>query len=122
MFNSYLIFQVGSAILELRQHNTFQGKLTSPWFRSTENSVLAGPCSNSESYVLEVVETSRQKAKTLVDQSVQVSMKRLCFLVFFFCVDEFPCLIKTRPDPLCSPDHGIFSPVYMVTFSTWINM
>ncbi|CAL9211151.1 unnamed protein product [Musa hybrid cultivar] len=63
--------QVGSAILELRQHNTFQGKLTSPWFRSTENSVLAGPCSNSESYVLEVVETSRQKAKTLVDQSVQ---------------------------------------------------
>ncbi|URE19476.1 hypothetical protein MUK42_11349 [Musa troglodytarum] len=63
--------KVGSAILELRQHNTFQGKLTSPWFRSTENSVLSGPCSNSESHVLEVVETSRQKAKTMVDQSVQ---------------------------------------------------
>ncbi|RRT77593.1 hypothetical protein B296_00018572 [Ensete ventricosum] len=87
---------VGSAILELRQHNTFQGKLTSPWFRATENSVLAGPCSNSESYVLEVVETSRQKAKTMVDQSVQRLVALFNFQAMFSVEGRKDALASTR--------------------------
>ncbi|WOL09085.1 protein ALWAYS EARLY 2-like isoform X4 [Canna indica] len=81
-------YQVDSSLLELRQCNvldlkqinTFQENSTPPYFRSPRNLGLLGPCrafqnddfcSKLESHFPEIVETSRKKAKIMVDHSVQ---------------------------------------------------
>ncbi|XP_038985220.1 protein ALWAYS EARLY 3-like isoform X2 [Phoenix dactylifera] len=73
--------QVGSALLVLRQRNTFHGISASPLHRSMENSGLAG-CSGSfntydlynhdtGSHVVEIVENSMSQARKMVDVTVQ---------------------------------------------------
>ncbi|KAL6009859.1 hypothetical protein ACLOJK_000290 [Asimina triloba] len=74
---------VASAVAYLRQRNTFQGNSIPPWFsRPVGNSGgPAGPPSSfdhstfstqdSGSQVVEIVESSRQKARTMVDAAMQ---------------------------------------------------
>ncbi|XP_072981693.1 protein ALWAYS EARLY 3-like isoform X2 [Typha angustifolia] len=74
--------QVASALLSLRQRNTYNGNLTHQWTRPIENQgVLAGPPESlgpsaflnqdSGSQVVEIVETSRRRARMMVDAAVQ---------------------------------------------------
>ncbi|XP_038971849.1 protein ALWAYS EARLY 2-like isoform X2 [Phoenix dactylifera] len=74
--------QVASALLSLRQRNTYHGNSTHAWVRSIENSGgAAGPpdsCNpsaflnqDSGSHVAEIVESSRRKARTVVDAAMQ---------------------------------------------------
>ncbi|XP_010931795.1 protein ALWAYS EARLY 3 isoform X3 [Elaeis guineensis] len=74
--------QVASALLSLRQRNTYHGNSTHAWVRPIENSGgPAGPadsCNSSAflnqdsgSHVTEIVESSRRKARTVVDAAVQ---------------------------------------------------
>lgn len=74
--------QVSSALLYLRQRNTYQGNTTSPWLKPAANSgASVGSLSSSEqiacipqesgSRVLEILETSRLKAQTMVDAAVK---------------------------------------------------
>lgn len=73
--------QVASALLSLRQRNTYHGNSTHAWGRPIENSGgAAGPpdsCNpsaflnqDSGSHVTEIVESSRRKARTVVDAAV----------------------------------------------------
>lgn len=71
--------QVASALLFLRQRNTYERNYTLSWNKSTETSAQKGsfnPSSvitnDSGSNVIEVIQSSRQKAKTIVDVAVQV--------------------------------------------------
>lgn len=75
--------QVASALLYLRKRNTFVGNSTSPHMGTVDSSNgTTGPTNSlnesvvidrySGSHVVEIVESSRCKAKTMVDLSVQV--------------------------------------------------
>lgn len=79
--------QVASALLYLRQRNTYNGNTTPTWLRPAENcGVLAGPPGSSNSpifisqdsgsHVMEVIDNSRRKARALVDTAV----KAMCSL------------------------------------------
>lgn len=74
--------QVSSALLYLRQRNTYQGSSPSPWVKPVANSGGSVGSLNSfeqtayipqesGSRVLEILETSRLKAQTMVDAAVQ---------------------------------------------------
>ncbi|XP_020105525.1 protein ALWAYS EARLY 2 isoform X3 [Ananas comosus] len=74
--------QVSSALLSLRQRNTYHGSSSHPWTRPVENSgAFAGPPDSynpsyflnqdSGSQVMEIVDTSRQRAKMMVDVALQ---------------------------------------------------
>ncbi|CAL9118890.1 unnamed protein product [Musa textilis] len=73
--------QVASALLSLRQRNTYHGNSTPPWTRPVENAGSVGspepfnpsafPNQDMGSHVREIVETSTQKARTMVDAAVQ---------------------------------------------------
>ncbi|KAL7205231.1 hypothetical protein ACSBR2_018211 [Camellia fascicularis] len=74
--------QVSSALLNLRQRNTYQGNSLSPWLNplATSNGFNGPPCSTdhpSISYqesgpnVVEIVKDSRFKAHTMVDAAIQ---------------------------------------------------
>ncbi|KAF9607392.1 hypothetical protein IFM89_034625 [Coptis chinensis] len=74
---------VSSALLYLRQRNTYQGNSPTPWLKPQANSgVPVGSLSSYEqaaflpqesgSRVVEILETSRLKAQTMVDAAVQV--------------------------------------------------
>ncbi|PKA56627.1 Protein always early 3 [Apostasia shenzhenica] len=72
--------QVASALIYLRQRNTYERNSTLPWHKAIENSGQHGtlnsttPFTNdSVSNVAEVIQSSRQKAKTMVDVAVQVN-------------------------------------------------
>lgn len=75
--------QVASALLYLRKRNTFVGNSTPPQMGTIDNSNgTTGPSSSLNesvvidrylgSHVVGIVESSRRKAKTMVDLSVQV--------------------------------------------------
>ncbi|WOL02517.1 protein ALWAYS EARLY 2-like isoform X2 [Canna indica] len=74
--------QVASALVSLRQRNRYHGNSATPWIRPMENS--GGPLGPPDSFnpsaflnqdlgshVVEIVETSRRKARTMVDAAVQ---------------------------------------------------
>ncbi|CAL9190453.1 protein ALWAYS EARLY 2-like [Musa acuminata AAA Group] len=73
--------QVASALLSLRQRNTYHGNSTPPWTRPVENAGSVGspepfnpsafPNQDMGSHVREIVETSTQKARTMVDAALQ---------------------------------------------------
>ncbi|KAJ4974391.1 hypothetical protein NE237_007565 [Protea cynaroides] len=74
--------QVSSALLYLRQRNTYLANPQSPWMNSIASSGITGgpPCSfdhpaflsqESGPHVVEIVESSRLKAKKMVDSAVQ---------------------------------------------------
>ncbi|XP_020596183.1 protein ALWAYS EARLY 2-like isoform X2 [Phalaenopsis equestris] len=71
--------QVASALLFLRQRNTYERNSTLTWNKSNETSVQQGSfnptalfVNDSGSNVFEVIQSSRLKAKTLVDVAVEV--------------------------------------------------
>ncbi|KAL0919995.1 hypothetical protein M5K25_009092 [Dendrobium thyrsiflorum] len=71
--------QVASALLFLRQRNTYERNSTLSWNKANETSMLQGSfnpsallANDSGSNVVEVIQSSRQKAKTMVDVAVQV--------------------------------------------------
>lgn len=71
--------QVASALLFLRQRNTYERNSTLPWSKLNETSIQQGSFNSSAlftndsgSNVVEVIQSSRQKAKTMVDVAVQV--------------------------------------------------
>ncbi|XP_074589493.1 protein ALWAYS EARLY 3-like [Curcuma longa] len=78
--------QVASALLSLRQRNTYHGNSTPSWNRPMENSGSLGlpetynssAILNQEfgSHVVEIVESSKRKARTMVDAAV----KAMCTL------------------------------------------
>lgn len=69
----------------MRERNTYLGNSTPPWHKPIDSS--AGPVSHhgsfnpvllaqdSGSHVLEIVQSSRQKARTMVDVAVQVCIQ-----------------------------------------------
>lgn len=71
--------QVASALLFLRQRNTYEKNCSLPWNKSNETSVQQGSFNSSAalltndsgSNVVEVIQNSRQKAKTMVDVAIQ---------------------------------------------------
>lgn len=74
-----LSLQVASALLFLRQRNTYERNSTLSWNKSNETSIQQGSfnlssvvTNDSGSNVIEVIQSSRQKAKTMVDVAVQV--------------------------------------------------
>lgn len=88
--------QVASALLSLRQRNTYHGNQLPSYPISMENggTITGAPDPynrfgyinpESGSQVMEVIETSRCKAKMMVDVAVQVSMSELfaclCYLI-----------------------------------------
>ena len=80
---TYFHIQVASALLSLRQRNTFHGHPTQSYPKCTENggsfNRTPDACNlfgyinqESGSQVMEVIETSRGRAKTMVDVAIQV--------------------------------------------------
>lgn len=90
----------------MRQRNTYHGNSTHAWVRPIEN--LGGPpgpldsCNpssflnqDSGSHVAEIVESSRRKARTVVDAAVQVDLTIAISLFQFIYVCgslSFQCL------------------------------
>lgn len=79
--------QVSSALLFLRQRNTYQGNIPLLWSKSMAS--LGDPSAHSSSFdymayqtqesgshVAEIVESSRTKAQKMVDAAVQVRKPR----------------------------------------------
>lgn len=74
--------QVSSALLHLRQRNTYQGNPLLPWLKHPANSTIHGGLPTSfdgfsisqelGSSVIEIVKGSRQKAHKMVDAAIQV--------------------------------------------------
>jgi hypothetical protein len=89
--------QVASALLSLRQRNTYHGNQVQSCPTSMENGGAFTRAPNpynhfgyinpeSGSQVIEVIETSRHRAKLMVDVAVQVSMSVIClFFQFDVC-------------------------------------
>ncbi|XP_020256591.1 protein ALWAYS EARLY 2-like isoform X1 [Asparagus officinalis] len=75
--------QVASALLYMRQRNTYPGNSTPPWQKSIDGSAI--PVAHQGSFnplllsqdsgsdVLEIVQSSRQKARSMVDVAVQAT-------------------------------------------------
>lgn len=84
--------QVSSALLHLRQRNTYQGNPVIPWLNHPANATIRGgnqcPSSfdgfsisqESGSSVVEIVKGSRLKAHRMVDAAIQVQRP------FIFCL------------------------------------
>lgn len=112
-------------MLSLRQRNTYHGNSTHAWVRSIENSGgAAGPpdsCNpsaflnqDSGSHVAEIVESSRRKARTVVDAAMQVGLTIIIslFQVFYvfvsyvgsvFGISEFSGILSlTNVEPIIS--------------------
>uniref|UniRef100_A0A1D1ZCD6 Protein ALWAYS EARLY 3 n=1 Tax=Anthurium amnicola TaxID=1678845 RepID=A0A1D1ZCD6_9ARAE len=79
--------QVVSALLYLRQRNTYHGNATPSWLKSMDNSgATAGaqsslghcafPDQESGTHVLDIVEGSRRKSRTMVDAAVKTCTER----------------------------------------------
>ena len=74
--------QVSSALLNLRQRNTYPGNTLHPWLKPPSNSSLNGSLTScydnsfisqeSGSSVVEIVDGSRLRAHTMVDAAIQV--------------------------------------------------
>jgi hypothetical protein len=88
--------QVASALLSLRQRNTYHGNQVQSYPTSMENGAFTGAPDSynrfgyinpeSGSQVIEVIETSRCRAKMMVDVAVQVSMSELFVFVSISCL------------------------------------
>lgn len=85
-FNLFLV-QVSSALLRLRQRNTYHGQTQTAWSKSIASpgghlsslDLVAHQPKESASHVAEIVGTSRIKAQKMVDAAVQVRKVQFCF-------------------------------------------
>jgi hypothetical protein len=76
------LVQVSSALLNLRQRNTYPGNTLPPWLKPSSNSIVNGGLTGcfdnsfisqeSGSSVVDIVNGSRLKAHTMVDAAIQV--------------------------------------------------
>lgn len=86
--------QVAASLFRLRQRNTYQGTISLPLPRPVANfgdhlnSVDRSACQPPESgeHINEIIESSRMKARTMVDVAIQVIKNvPLFFYQFLFC-------------------------------------
>lgn len=92
---------MASALLSLRQRNTYHGHPAQSYPKPMENGALTGTPDlynlfgyinqESGSQVMEVIETSRSRAKLMVDVAIQVSYPHILVFLLGSC-----CSIKFR--------------------------
>lgn len=94
---AYFRTQVASALLSLRQRNTYRANPVQSYPKSMENggaftgapdpyNLFGYINPESGSQVIEIIETSRCRAKTMVDVAIQVSWPELFVFMSISCL------------------------------------